>query len=101
MPVFGAAGEQGNPHVWQAFFPTTVNSLVRNEISSDHLQYLITDDLLVEGPQPTSGYFDPGEPALPGEKLSMSSLSKFDGVSGFARLYDAGSIVLYQVESQQ
>jgi hypothetical protein len=100
-PVFSVAGERGNPHIWQVFFPTSVNALVRNEISSDHLQYIIADELLVEGPQPTSGYFDPGEPPLPSEKLSMLSLSKFDGTPGFARLYDAGSIVLYQVESQQ
>lgn len=98
-PVFSIAGEQGDPHIWQVFFPTAVNIIVRNEINADHLQYLITDDRLIEGPQPTSGYFDPGEPPLPNEKLSMSSLSKFDGLSRFSRLYDSGSIVLYQVGS--
>ena len=98
-PVFQKAGAPGNPHIWQVFFPTTVNAEVRAEIQSDRLQYLVVNLSLTQGPA-GSLLFDAGEPALAGNRLPSASLTKFDNVAGFSRLYDSGQVVVYQIGAQ-
>ena len=95
-PVFQTAGAPGAPHIWQVFFPTTINATVRSEIRPDRLQYLVVDLSLDQGPA-VGELFDAGEPALPGNRLPPASLTKFDNVEGFSRLYDSGQVVVYQI----
>lgn len=99
VPVFQTAGAPGDPHIWQVFFPTTVNAAVRAEIRSDRLAYLVVNLSLSQGPA-GAGLFDAGEPALPANRLPMTSLTKFDNVAGFSRLYDSGQLVVYQIGAQ-
>jgi hypothetical protein len=81
------------------FLPATVNATVRAEITSDRLQYLVVNLSLSQGPA-VSGLFDAGEPALPGNSLPPASLTKFDNVAGFSRLYDSGDVVVYRLGAQ-
>jgi hypothetical protein len=95
-PIFQTAGVPGNPHIWQVFFPTSVNAAVQAEIRADRLQYLVTQQRLAG----SVGYFDAAEPSLPGGRLPRASLTKFDGAPNFSRIYDSGELALYRIGPQ-
>lgn len=79
------------------FYADTVGPRERSVINGDKISYLVVDRRLSQYPPMSSGYFAGGTP--PGINsaalIPLGALTKFDEVTAFARIYDAGAIVIY------
>lgn len=100
LPVLGSYGDQdtvgddGSLYTSKAVTPA-VSALVQDQ----SIGYVLVDRRLSEM-LPASGQYFPGDPP-PGtytRPLPLADLTKFDHVTGIARIYDSGNIVIYDVE---
>jgi hypothetical protein len=89
--------ENGQP-IWRIFDPETLTPQVTAEVRGSGVGWLAVD-VRTAGVFPLTGfYFDESEPgAYVDTHLSTRGLTKFDGAPGYRRIYDNGTIVLYQV----
>lgn len=62
------------------------------------VQYVLCDRRLSES-LPASGNYFPGATGVITRPIPLSNLTKFDHVPGAARLYDDGSIVIYNLQN--
>lgn len=64
------------------------------------LEYLVVDQRLSEHLPVRGRYFDGDEPAGYTVPLSAAALGKFDAIPHINRIFDSGSIIIYQVEDE-
>lgn len=88
---------EDNAHIWQIFYPGTVNSQVRTEIRQSRVQYVVVQTDVLDLPVGVTR-FDDSEPAQYYDApFSAASLSKFGTSPLFHEIYTAGSLRVYQV----
>jgi hypothetical protein len=86
-------------HVWQIFYPRTVNSEVSAELRRSQVQYVVVQLAMRDAPAETPR-FDASEPAADYDApLPPTSLSKFNNSQLFTEIYSSGSLRVYQVIS--
>jgi hypothetical protein len=104
--AFGSYGEQvpvtyrenGVP-VWLIFTPETVDGVVLRELRRGRIGWVAVDRRTAGNSPLTGFYFDESEPgAYVDTRLTDAALAKFDRAP-FRRVYDNGTIVLYQVRA--
>lgn len=86
---------------YQPFFATTFGAPERTLLRSGQVRYLVVDTrLAVQGPK-EGNYFERGEPKDPaGDPLRLvdTNLAKFDSASDLSRIFDSGSIAIYDLQ---
>jgi hypothetical protein len=88
---------EDSARVWLIFYPRTVSSGVRAEISRSRVQYVVVQQDVLGLPAGVTR-FDDSEPAQYYDaQLSAASLSKFGDSPFFREIYTAGSLRVYQV----
>jgi hypothetical protein len=88
---------EGNAHVWQIFYPRTVDREVLMELRRDRVQYVVVQKALLDSPVGVPR-FDGSEPAQDYDApLAATSLSKFRTSPLFREVYEAGTLRVYQV----
>jgi hypothetical protein len=65
-------------------------------IRQDDIRYIVTDDRLTEALPLFGAYIAPGETGRP-TRLTMAELEKFNSVPGVYRIYDNGTIQVYDL----
>jgi hypothetical protein len=75
----------------QQLFPSDI-SLIRK----DHIRYIVTDTRLTEGLPLFGAYIAPGETGHP-TLLTAAELEKFNSTRGVHRIYDNGTIQVYDL----
>jgi hypothetical protein len=84
-------------HVWQIFYPRTVNSEVLTELRRSQVQYVVVQLDVRDSPTGIPR-FDISEPAADYEApLPEPSLLKFNNSPIFTEIYLSGSLRVYQV----
>ena len=97
--LLGTIGEQ-NPvrDVAPLFYSSSVTSAARELVATGDIRYVLSDNRL-STQIPASGTYFPVDPLAyrHTSPIPLSSLRKFDDVAGVSRVYDSGSIVIYDL----
>jgi hypothetical protein len=84
-------------HIWQIFYPRTVDGAVLAELRRSRVQYVVVQADVLDSP-PGVPRFDNSEPEADYDApLPAASLSKFGTSPAFREIYAAGSLRVYQV----
>jgi hypothetical protein len=102
--ALGAVGRQDvlsfaedGAHIWQIFYPRTVDAAVLAEIHRSRVQYVVVQRDMLDSPAGVPR-FDDSEPAPDyNAPLPAASLAKFAASPVFREIYAAGSLRVYQV----
>lgn len=102
--ALGAYGEE-NPAdvniIYPMFFTATMDSMVVDVIKSNHIHYVLLDQLMTEEPpvRPGGSYYSSLEPdaSLHGKPLPKAYFSKFATYTCSRLVYQSGSIKIYDV----
>ena len=86
----------GQVNVGPIYFDPVFGNYERTLIRQNHIQYLVVDDRLVQGPPANGAYFEPGE-TQGTDRLTVTELAKFDNIPGVNRVYDNGPIQIYDL----
>ena len=87
-----ALGGQINPEL--LYFDSRLSIYDIFLIRKDYIRYLVTDDRLAQGLPLYGTYIAPGEPS---RRLTKEDLDKFDTYPFIKRIYDNGSIQVYDL----
>jgi hypothetical protein len=90
-PVIGSV--KGIP-VSHVFFSRKYDHRAQEVISEDAIDYIIVDRRFIEA-EPASGYYYERDEPSGGKTLSREALQKFADLKGLDRVYDDGSIAIY------
>jgi hypothetical protein len=72
---------------------------LRNEAEGQDVQYVETDTRLTKSLSPNGGYF-PGETTVDTKPLTAADINKFAHIQYVSRVYDDGTISIYDLMSQ-
>jgi hypothetical protein len=72
---------------------------LQGEAAAQAVQYVETDTRLTKSLSPNGAYF-PGETTVPTKPLTSADINKFNNIPGVSRVYDDGTIKIYDLVSQ-
>jgi hypothetical protein len=82
------------------YFATTIGTGERALLRQGHIDYIVVDSRMADGPPHETYYTENGE-APEGTRLTREELGKFDRTPGCVRVYDNGPIRIYNVRALQ
>ena len=91
---YGHNAFAGNPAA--VFYASSFDGFVRNSISQQGIRYLFVDRRLAEGRPPTGRFFAGNPVKQSGQPLTSSALKKLGRGSGLDRIYDDGTVDVYE-----
>jgi hypothetical protein len=93
-PVTGSVAGRSTTEV---FTRPTTDAVVRQIIRDDSIDYVAVDRRLAAALPAVGVYFERDEPGAHAEPLNAAALEKFDQASDASKVYDNGSIAIYDV----
>jgi hypothetical protein len=97
--LFGYGGQNPLQQVHPLYATPTWSPVVINFANSLQVQYVETDTRLTQSLSPNGIYF-PGDQTAATSTIPMANLTKYNSVTGVARVYSDGTITLYNLVSQ-
>ncbi len=88
------AGKAGETRVWPLFFASDLGPRGRNIIRRARIEYVVIDRRLALSLPYSGRYISDGEPT---RRLTRHGLTKFDRVDRASRIFDSGSVQIYDV----
>jgi hypothetical protein len=99
-PVFiGYGGQNPLQQISQLYSTPTWSAPVALYATQQGVQYVETDTRLTKSLPPAGTYF-PGTTTFATSTIPLANLTKYDNVNGVARVYDDGTIRIYDIVSQ-
>jgi hypothetical protein len=87
-------GEVDGIKVSRVFFSKTYDQFDQKVISEDAIDYIVVDRRFIDKSPAAGFYYEDDEPSG-GKDVSREALAKFADLEGLERVYDDGSIVIY------
>lgn len=98
FPVLSGYGDQNSledvDYLWST--PTWTPAIAA-QASSDDVQYVETDTRTTKGPLPANGSYFPDDANGAVSPIAPAAIAKYDHIPGVARVYDDGTIRLYDL----
>ena len=85
----------GGVNVAPLYTDRDFNPFLEDLVRTNRIRYVVVDRRLADGLPRFGNYFEPT--GMPTDRLTGEQLSKFDGEAGIARIYDNGSIAIYDL----
>lgn len=99
-PLFFGNGGQNPLQVIAYLYETPKWTLpVAKQASAQDVQYVETDTRLTKALPPGGGTYFPGQDSADTKTIPLANLTKFDHIEGVSRVYDDGTIRIYDLVS--
>jgi len=99
--LLGYGGQNPLQQVGQLYStPTWTPAIAADAISALQVEYVETDTRLTKSLPPGGGIYFPGDTAPPTHAIAPAALTKYNHIQGVARVYDDGTIQIYDLMSQ-
>ena len=83
------------------FYAREFRRIDASTVQSESIQYLAVDRRMTASLPAVGGYFADNPPALMRKRMPRRALDKFDRIPGIDRIYDNGSIVVYDLRGSR
>jgi hypothetical protein len=97
--LIGYGGQNPLQQISQLYSTPTWSRAVAGYANANQVQYVETDTRLTKSLPPAGTYF-PGDTNFATSTIPLANLTKYNNISGVARVYDDGTISIYDLVSQ-
>lgn len=95
--LFGYGAQNPLQVIGYLYTSPTWTAATAAQANADNVQYVETDTRLTQSVPPGGGNYFPGDSTPPAGPLSRANLAKFNHIRGVARVYDDGTVSIYDL----
>jgi hypothetical protein len=100
-PLFFSYGGQNPLQIVSYLYKTpTWSAALAGQANAQDVQYLETDTRLTQSIPPGGGDYFPGQSSSVTKTIPLANLNKFNHIQGVSRVYDDGTISIYDLVTQ-
>jgi hypothetical protein len=97
--LLGYGGQDALQQVQYLYISYPWSKALQGEASGQAVQYVETDTRVTKSLPPGGGAYFPGDTVIPTTTIPLTGLTKYNHIEGVARVYDDGTINIYDLVS--